>query len=76
MIGCVPPVSLTDVNRVYQFRDCNALLIMIHASSAAESVQTVMRHLQLRFDFDSTAVPLLIDSHYDHSDVTILQQSR
>jgi len=30
----------------------------------------ITRWLQLRFDFDSTAVRLLIDGHQGHSDVT------
>jgi len=30
----------------------------------------LMRWLQLRFDFDSTAVRLLIKGHQGHSDVT------
>ena len=36
----------------------------------------LMRWLQLRFDFDSTAVRLLIKGHEGHSDVTCHSQSR
>ena len=36
----------------------------------------LMRWLQLRFDFDSTAVRLLIKGHEGHSDVTSHSQSR